>query len=156
MWGTKRYVLKRDVGHQPLALSESSTDELPDVANSRERESRFLLFRDADGTSPSQFKWRGYDKDPDGLTVWERPLLNKDFAFGFMANSRGPKKIHSLAGFVEPELFGIAAQYTPDHGGDGHWSVIVSPETSVEISEKFSMAAKRIKEQKIPGQFVQN
>jgi RHS repeat-associated protein len=138
-------------------LTEASPDQMPDViASERQRGNNgLLLFRDADSPSPSAFKWNPV-KDKDGLSMYEVPRNNKDFAFGFWAFYQGEKVENAKGGFAEPELLGIAVWYTPQHGGPGHWSVIVWQEVAQDYADRFARAAKRIRDNKIPGQFIDN
>jgi RHS repeat-associated protein len=127
----------------------SAPGELPDVAAS-ERDNLFpiILFRDVDGTGKGEFRWRGPDRDPDGLSFFETPGRSpgKKFSVGFKAKYYGIKRDGTPGGFVEQELLGIPIIYTPNIGaGEGHWSVPVTAETASQYEEKFSEAAKRIK-----------
>jgi len=134
----------------------SSPGELPDVGASQDAilQNGFtpiMLYRDTSGTAPADFKWRGPDKEKDGLSFYDYPFGNpekKKFSVGFKAYFRGAAKVDgALGGFAEPELYGIGFIYTPRIGGDGHWSVPMTPDVTISYAERFSQAAKRIKKE---------
>ena len=66
-----------------------------------------------------------------------------------------PKRDGALGGFIEQELLDIPVIYTPNVGGEGHWSVPVDQTTASQYEERFSEAAKRIKAQD-PNRFPRN
>jgi RHS repeat-associated protein len=139
----------------------SSPGELPDVAASQQNQDNLfpiVLFRDVDGTGKGEFRWRGPDRDPDGLSFFESPFRNpvsKRFSVGFRAKYSGLKRNGAPGGFVEQELLNIPIFYSPNLGGEGHWSVPVTSETAPQYEEKFSQAAKRIKAED-PNRFPRN
>jgi hypothetical protein len=139
----------------------SSPGELPDVAASQPGQDDLfpiVLFRDVDNTKAREFRWRGPDKDPDGLSFFEKPFMNprrKDFSVGFRAKYRGPKQDGAPGGFVEQELLNIPIIYTPKIGGEFHWSVPVTEETAQQYEERFAEAAQRIRSED-PNRFLSN
>lgn len=139
----------------------NSSPDLPDVAASKQGQDDLypiVLWRDINGTNRGEFKWRGPVTDPDGLSLFESPFsspIPKKFSVGFRARYFGTKRDGALGGFVEPELLNIPIIYSPNLGGEGHWSVPVTTETATQYQDKFSQAAKRIKAED-PSRFLQN
>jgi RHS repeat-associated protein len=129
--------------------------ELPDVAASQtdDKIPNLKLFRDTSGTSPSDFRWRGPDEEPDGLSFFEQPFKNpkqKPFSVGFKASYAGAHQQGALGSFTEPELYGIAVVYTSQlAGGQDHWSCLVTELTAQSYADRFAEAAKRIKREKL-------
>jgi RHS repeat-associated protein len=137
----------------------SAPGELPDVAAS-DRDNLFpiVLFRDVDTAKARDFRWRGPEKDPDGLSFFESPFRNpvpKKFSVGFRAKYYGLKRDGTPGGFVEQELLNIPIIYSPSIGGEGHWSVPVTTETAPQYEEKFAEAAQRIRNED-PTRFPRN
>lgn len=157
VYQTPTLLLRVLAGLAALSLAASSVlsafqspGELPDVAASqRDNKTPIELFRDTDGPSPSAFKWRGPLKEPDGLSFFEQPFKSpepKDFSFGFRAEYRGAHTQGAFGGFLEPELYGIGVEYTPQlAGGQDHWSCFVTEQNAQDYADRFSQAAKRIK-----------
>ena len=135
-----------------ISAFEQTPGELPDVAASQTNETPMVLFRDTSGTSPSDFKWRGPDAEPDGLSFFEQRFKNpqpKPFSIGFKATFVGAHQQGALGGFTEPELYGIGVIYTPQlAGGQDHWSCPVAQDTAQSYADRFAAAAKRIKKEK--------
>jgi hypothetical protein len=135
-----------------ISAFEQTPGELPDVAASRTNETPTVLFRDTSGTSPSDFKWRGPNAEPDGLSFFEQPFKNpqpKPFSIGFKATFVGAHQQGALGGFTEPELYGIGVIYTPQlAGGQDHWSCPVAQDSAQSYADRFAAAAKRIKKEK--------
>lgn len=67
-----------------------------------------------------------------------------------MAKYIGAHQNGAFGGFIEPELYGIGVEYTPNLGqGGDHWSCLVSAENAQSYADRFAAAAKRIKSEKI-------
>jgi len=123
------------------AFTGGNPDPL-NLENDNNRTRPIVLWRATNGTSPNQFLWDP-DRDEDGLSMFDRPWGDKEHCVGFNAlETRGGR--WPLAAFIEPELLGISAIYTPEIER-GHWSVIVGPEDAQSYAARFSQAAKRIK-----------
>jgi RHS repeat-associated protein len=136
-----------------MQMMNSSSDQLPDAAAAQSTteenaENSVTLFRDTSGTSASDFRWRGPEKEPDGLSFFETPFSNpqKPFSIGFKAKYVGKYVKGVFGGFVEPELIGIGVQFTPQFG-HGHWSCFVTEENAETYAGRFAAAAKRIKKE---------
>ncbi len=144
-------------------LSVVQPGEMPDAAaahqaiDERNGQTSITLFRDIDSAKPREFRWRGPEKDPDGLSFFEKPFQNpqpKGFSVGFKALYAGEHRDGVLGGFVEPELYGIGVVYTPNIGaGDLHWSAPITTETAKSYEDRFAEAAERIRRD---GGFLSN
>jgi hypothetical protein len=138
-----------------IGVINPTPGQLPDAAQAQAAEddnlTPFKLFRDVDSTKQREFRWRGPDKDPDGLSFFEKPFGNpraKRFSVGFKAKYVGRRIDGARGGFDEPELYGIGVVYTPNIGaGDQHWSAPVTQGDATSYEERFAAAAERIKNQ---------
>jgi hypothetical protein len=164
LYSAPTLLLRAAVALTAIAIASSSVidaintspGQLPDAAQAQSAAedndlTPMTLFRDIDSTRQREFRWRGPDKDPDGLSFFEQPFGNpqaKRFSVGFKAKYVARRIDGARGGFDEPELYGIGVVYTPNLGaGDKHWSAPVTQETATSYEERFAAAAERIKNQ---------
>ena len=113
---------------------------LPQVTMPRSDDNSEIItvYRGINGTNPGAFR-----VDPDGVSTFEIPPPGFAFIVAFRVRYDRPK-VQGKEGFlIDPELQGGTATYTPQHGGEGHWSLNFPGNSTEEIKKLLSEFAKK-------------
>jgi RHS repeat-associated protein len=109
------------------------------------------VFRGCNGTYPGAFKLRT-DRDPDGYSAFETPQPGHDIQIPFVILYRGQKVSGTEGIFLDPSLRAAGiARYTPELGGEGHWSLQFKGPDGNPISDARQLLSEYAKRMGIPN-----
>jgi hypothetical protein len=130
---------------QPFATATLQATKTP-TPRPTESVTTIVVYRMISGTNKGEFKNLA---DADGLSVWEIPRIDpkrKPLPMGL--TYKGQKEPGTLGTLEHSTLAGGIAEYTPQIGGEGHWSIRFPGLDLEEAKQKLSDYAKEMLKQK--------